>query len=77
MGNIEYETRNRQRASAVHWQMMRTHWQLIAALSDALTDEGANWSNDGLDSLRSRVANVLPPDACPDWLLPYRGQSDG
>jgi hypothetical protein len=58
--------------SAAHWRTMQIHWQLIAALSDALTDEGPDWSNNGLDSLRRRVANALPPDACPDWLEPYR-----
>lgn len=46
--------------------------KLVADLSDALTDEGADWSNDGLDKLRSRVANALPPGVCPDWLDEYR-----
>lgn len=46
--------------------------KLIADLSGGLTDEGPDWSNDGLDNLRRRVANALPPDRCPDWLARYR-----
>lgn len=45
---------------------------LIRDLSDALTDEGGDWSTDGLINLRTRVANALPPTECPDWLKQYR-----
>lgn len=45
---------------------------LVVALSDALTDEGPDWSNEGLDSLRHRVANAIPRGECPDWLREYR-----
>lgn len=47
-------------------------WKLIADLSGALTDEGPDWSTDGLHALRRRVANALPKDQCPDWLHEYR-----
>jgi hypothetical protein len=46
--------------------------RLIADLSEALTDEGGDWSPVGLDELRHRVGNALPPDECPDWLRHYR-----
>lgn len=61
-----------ERAIARHKQTIEAHWRLIADLSSALTDEGPDWSNDGLDSLRRRVANALPEVACPDWLSQYR-----
>lgn len=46
--------------------------KLIADLSDALTDEGPDWSSEGLYGLRRRVANALSPAECPDWLNEYR-----
>ncbi len=45
---------------------------LIADLSDALTDEGPDWSQTGLDNLRKRVANALGPEYLPTWLEQYR-----
>ena len=51
---------------------LEVYRKLIADLSDALTDEGPDWSNEGLHSLRCRVANALPPAECPDWLEEYR-----
>lgn len=48
---------------------------LIITLSDVLTDEGGDWSTEGLDNLRRRVANAIPPDECPDWLHEYRDPS--
>jgi hypothetical protein len=53
-------------------QTIETLQGLIAALSDGLTDEGADWSSDGLHNMRVRVANALPSDQCPDWLHEYR-----
>jgi hypothetical protein len=47
------------------------HW-LIVDLSGFLTDEGDNLTPAGLDTLRRRVANALPPTRCPEWLAPYR-----
>lgn len=47
-------------------------WQLIADLSDALCDEGPDWSQEGLDSLRRRVGNALPETVRPTWLEQYR-----
>lgn len=44
---------------------------LILNLSAGLTDEGSPWSDAGLNELRTRVANALPPDKRPDWLHPY------
>lgn len=48
--------------------------QLVVKLSDGLSDDGAGWSNEGIDRLRLEVANTVPKDALPDWLLPYRAQ---
>jgi hypothetical protein len=45
---------------------------LIADLSDDLRDEGNDYSPDGLESMRRRVANALPTDKCPEWLKRYR-----
>ena len=45
---------------------------LVRDLSDALTDEGPDWSQAGLDNLRCRVAAALPGTQCPDWLHEYR-----
>ena len=53
-------------------RLVETLYRLIADLSGALTDEGADWSNDGLHEMRRRVANALPPPQCPDWLHQYR-----
>jgi hypothetical protein len=46
--------------------------QLIADMSDDLRDEGCDYSTEGLEAMRRRVANALPPDKCPDWLANYR-----
>jgi hypothetical protein len=46
-------------------------WKLIADLSDGLRDEGCDYSSDGLDAMRTRVANALPASERPKWLLPY------
>lgn len=46
--------------------------KLVADLSDALQDEGVDWSDEGLRSLRQRVANTLPIGVLPDWLWGYR-----
>lgn len=46
--------------------------KLVSDLSNALTDEGATWSSDGLHRMRRRVACVLPEGECPEWLLPFR-----
>jgi hypothetical protein len=45
---------------------------LIAELSGGLADEGGQWSSVGLNNLRRRAANALPPDKCPDWLNDFR-----
>ena len=44
--------------------------KLVVDLSDTLTDEGPNWSNEGLDRLRRRVACAVPLAQLPDWLKP-------
>lgn len=46
--------------------------ELITRLADSLTDEGASWSNEGLDNLRRRVAKAVPLEQLPDWLHEYR-----
>jgi hypothetical protein len=48
------------------------HWKLLADLAPCLDDEGGEFSVEGLNSLRRRVANALPPDMCPEWLAGYR-----
>ena len=45
---------------------------LIADLSSCLADEFDGYSDEGLESIRRRVANALPPSQCPDWLVKYR-----
>ena len=45
---------------------------LVTDLSDNLCDEGADYSADGLEAMRRRVANALPPQKCPEWLNRYR-----
>jgi hypothetical protein len=44
---------------------------LIFDLSDCLTDEGPDYSVEGLDRMRRRVATALA-DRCPEWLDHYR-----
>lgn len=66
-----YERNERQRAKRE--DRSRTILRvLIADLSPALSDEGADWSIDGLIELRRRVANALEPRECPEWLRSYR-----
>jgi hypothetical protein len=64
--------RSERQRDARHLRQVQALKKLVADLSDALTDKGPDWSQDGLDNLRKRVANVLPPAECPAWLLPYR-----
>lgn len=68
----EPDERNERLRNARQRRSLETFWKLIADLSDALTEEGPNWSTEGLDNLRRRTANALPPDKCPDWLARYR-----
>jgi hypothetical protein len=42
---------------------------LVYRLSDALTDEGPDWSSEGLARLRADAAHALPRV---EWLQPYR-----
>lgn len=44
---------------------------LIADLSAALTDEGPDWSFEGIANLRRRVVEALPGDERIAWLEPY------
>ncbi len=66
------EERNERLRKARNARTSAVLWRLIADLSICLTDEGADFSNEGLASLRQRVANALPPDQCPDWLARFR-----
>ncbi|MGY3527301.1 hypothetical protein [Bradyrhizobium sp. USDA 4452] len=45
--------------------------QLVCDLSADLTDEGANYSTEGLQEMRRRVANALGREECPEWLHCY------
>lgn len=45
---------------------------IFVALMDALTDEGGDWSNDGLQKLRVESAMVFTRELCPDWLIHFR-----
>ena len=51
---------------------LETLWRLIADLSDGLRDEGNDYSVEGLQQMRRRVANALPALHCPEWLNQYR-----
>lgn len=47
--------------------------KLIADLAcEALADEGPDWSQEGLDNLRRRVANAVPQQLLPDYFAQYR-----
>lgn len=65
------ERNERQRTNRLK-DSIRTYQKLVHDLSDALTDEGGDWSVDGLHEMRCRVANALSPDICPDWLVKFR-----
>lgn len=65
------ERRERQLISR-HKRVLDSHWRLITDLSICLTDEGPDVTDDWLRGLRQRVANALPVDRCPEWLLPFR-----
>lgn len=45
---------------------------LIADLSVTLADEPADFTPEYIIDIRHRVANALPRDKCPDWLLKYQ-----
>lgn len=45
--------------------------ELVVRLSGALTDEGSDWSAEGLENLRTDVASTLPSNMRPDWLAPF------
>lgn len=45
---------------------------IIEDLAAALTDDGPSWSQEGLNNLRRRTANIFPEGECPDWLREYR-----
>ena len=66
------EERNERHRETVRRRLIVTLYALIADLSPSLTDEGSDWSQEGLDRLRQRVANALPAPYCPDWLTRYR-----
>ncbi len=44
---------------------------LVIDLAASLTDEGPDWSFEGVASLRRRVASAIPDDERIDWLKPY------
>jgi hypothetical protein len=64
--------RNERRRETVRQRTIGTLQALIADLSADLTDEGPRYSEEGLDRIRRRVANALPPGKCPEWLEPFR-----
>lgn len=64
--------RNERRREMVSKRTIATLQALVADLSESLTEEGPDWSEDGLHNLRCRVANAVPPDKLPDWLNKYR-----
>lgn len=66
------DERNNRLRNARHRRTQEAHWKLIHDLSGFLCDEGMDLSNEGVDALRRRVANALPPVHCPDWLAPFR-----
>lgn len=61
-------------AAALTYTILGRAEDLIADLSDDLRDEGCDYSPDGLDAMRRRVANSLPEHKCPDWLKKFRGR---
>ena len=59
-----HKSRDQRALDALHW--------LVVDLSGFLADECDALTPAGLDTLRRRVANALPPTRCPEWLAPYR-----
>ncbi len=66
------EERNERHRARRAKQSAEILWRLIADLADALSDEGPDWSQEGLENLRKRVANALPPHMCPACCAFYR-----
>ena len=61
-------TPDRQILDEVRIEMLE---DLVADLSAALTDEGPDWSFDGVANLRRRVVEALPSDGRVEWLKRY------
>ena len=68
VGQVERLIEARNRAQQEGNELRR----LVCTLSSHLTDEGDDYSTEGLDAMRRRVANALPRSECPDWLHEYR-----
>lgn len=66
------EERNERLRTARDRRLVDALHRLVADLSVLLTDEGSTLTPAGLDILRRRVANALPPARGPEWLVPYR-----
>src|SRR5690606_36541808 len=64
--------RNRRLRERRFRRSIETLQDLIADLTPHLSDEDVILTPDAVDALRSRCANALPPDKCPDWLQHYR-----
>ena len=59
-----HKSRDTRALDALHW--------LIVDLSAFLADESDDLTPAGLDTMRRRVANALPPTRCPEWLAEFR-----
>lgn len=66
------EERNERLRAKRHVRTLEALWSIIADLSAHLSDDGNDYSPEGLEKMRRRVANALPPTNCPDWLSQYR-----
>lgn len=64
--------RNERLREGRHKRQAESLKMLVRDLSTFLTDEGWDPTNDGLHSLRRRVANALPKGECPEWLDEFR-----
>jgi len=66
------DDRNERLRKARNQRQLEALWILIADLSGCLTDEGVDYSEEGLVEMRRRAANALPPNKCPEWLEKFR-----
>lgn len=66
------DERNERLRNARSKRQTDTLLRLIADLSECLTDEGPDVTDEWLSSMRRRVANALPDSIGADWLRQYR-----
>lgn len=65
-----------ERIHAQYQRRMAGLHQLIADLAmEALSEEGPDWTDEGIAKMRKRVANAVPQSMLPDYFADYRDDS--